>query len=81
MRRVAKDPKSMRRILDMTGRKNIKAVFDPANLITPENADRADDVLKELFELNGNDIALLHAKGYEDRQRQVGVLSARVRAC
>jgi L-ribulose-5-phosphate 3-epimerase len=59
---VAKDPKSMRRILDMTARKNIKAVFDPANLITPENADRADDVLKELFELNGNDIALLHAK-------------------
>lgn len=59
---VAKDPRSMRRILDMTNRENIKAVFDPANLISPENASRADEMLTELFELNGNDIALLHAK-------------------
>lgn len=59
---MAKDPKSLRRALDMTQRKNLKAVFDPANMITPETADRADDMLKELFVLNGNDIALLHAK-------------------
>ncbi len=59
---VGKDPKSIRKILDMVKRENLKVVFDPANLISPETADRADELLKELFELNGNDIALLHAK-------------------
>ncbi len=59
---MTKDPKSMRRILDMVQRDNLKLVFDPANLICPETADRADEVLTELFTLCGRDAALLHAK-------------------
>mgnify|MGYP000933606460 CR=1 FL=1 len=59
---VAKNPKSIRRILDLVKRENLKVIFDPANLINSETADRADELLEELFALNGNDIALLHAK-------------------
>jgi len=59
---VTKTTDTMVRMLEMADSQNLKLVYDPANLITPENAERADDILRELFEKTGDSLALLHAK-------------------
>jgi sugar phosphate isomerase/epimerase/alkylhydroperoxidase/carboxymuconolactone decarboxylase family protein YurZ len=54
--------RELRRILDEVGEPNFKAVLDPANSVTPENADRQEEALRDLFDQIGGDFALAHAK-------------------
>jgi sugar phosphate isomerase/epimerase len=54
--------KELRRVLDDTAEPNLKAVLDPANSVTAENAGRQEEALAELFTLLGRDFVLAHAK-------------------
>jgi sugar phosphate isomerase/epimerase/alkylhydroperoxidase/carboxymuconolactone decarboxylase family protein YurZ len=57
-----RDAKELRRVLDDVGEPNFKAVLDPANSVTAENAGRQEETLEELFFLLGRDFVLAHAK-------------------
>ncbi len=59
---VIQSAELVRRILDDVGEENLKVVYDPANLVTPENADRQESQIDEFLRLLGKDIVLAHAK-------------------
>lgn len=58
------NPKRCRAVLDEIGSHNLKVLFDPVNLLSMENVDRADEVIAEAIELLGPDIVMLHLKDY-----------------
>lgn len=41
----------------------LKVIFDPVNLLTPENLSAQDDLWKRFFQLLGDKIAAVHMKG------------------
>jgi sugar phosphate isomerase/epimerase len=51
-----------RRLIDEVGSPRIKVVMDGANIFHADELPRMSDILKEAFDLLGNDIALAHAK-------------------
>jgi len=57
-------PKKMRRVLDEIASDNLRVVFDPVNLLTPENVNAQADVFAEAFDLLGSEIAVVHAKDF-----------------
>ena len=57
-------PKKMRRMLDAVASDNLQVVFDPVNLLTPENYRDQEAVFNEAFDLYGDRIAIIHAKDY-----------------
>jgi sugar phosphate isomerase/epimerase/alkylhydroperoxidase/carboxymuconolactone decarboxylase family protein YurZ len=59
---VVRDAVELRKILDDVDEPNFKAVLDPANSITKENAKNQDLEIKKLFHLIGDDFVLAHAK-------------------
>jgi sugar phosphate isomerase/epimerase len=51
-----------RKLLDEVGSPSLKIILDAANLIPPGELDRQEELLREGFELLGEDIAVAHAK-------------------
>ena len=58
------NPCRARIVLDKINSPNLQIIFDPVNLLHPDNLDRRDDVIKEAIELLGPDIAIIHLKDY-----------------
>ena len=58
------DPKRARRVLDEIDSPNLQIILDPVNLLCRDNADRQDDIMREAFELLGDDIAVIHLKDF-----------------
>lgn len=56
--------KKMRRVLDAIGSKNLRVVFDAANLLSPENFREQTRIISEALDLLGDDIAVVHAKDF-----------------
>jgi len=54
----------MRRVLDVIGSKNLRVVFDAANLLSPENFREQSSVVTEALVLLGDDVAVIHAKDF-----------------
>jgi sugar phosphate isomerase/epimerase len=54
----------MRRVLDAIGSKNLRVVFDAANLLSPEHFPDQSQIIAEAFNLLGDDIAVVHAKDF-----------------
>lgn len=54
----------MRRVLDAIGSKNLRVVFDAANLLSPENFREESRIIPEALDLLGDDIAVVHAKDF-----------------
>jgi len=52
----------MRRVLDTICSKNLRVVFDAANLLTPEIFHEQSRIIPEALDLLGDDIAVVHAK-------------------
>lgn len=63
-RYVISDPPRIRRLIDGIGLNNLQIIFDPVNLLSAENYQRQDAIIKESFELFGDRIAILHAKDF-----------------
>ncbi|MDR0519943.1 MAG: TIM barrel protein [Clostridiales Family XIII bacterium] len=59
---VVRDAAELRKIIDDVGEPNFKAVIDPANSITKENAQNQNTELETLFQIIGDDFVLAHAK-------------------
>ena len=57
-------PERAREVLDRVDSPNLQIIFDPVNLLHPDNLDRRDEVIKEAIELLGPDIAVIHLKDY-----------------
>ena len=54
----------MRRVLDAIGSKNLRVVFDAANLLSSENFRGQSRIISEALDLLGDDIAVIHAKDF-----------------
>jgi len=63
-RYVISDPARIRRLLDEVGSQNLQIIFDPVNLLSPDNAARQDDLMRESFARFGERIAVVHAKDF-----------------
>jgi L-ribulose-5-phosphate 3-epimerase len=63
-RYVISDPPRIRRLLDCVGSNNLQIIFDAVNLLSVENHQRQDDIIRESFDLFGDRIAIVHAKDF-----------------
>ncbi len=71
---VISDVERLGRLLDEVGSNNLQIIFDPVNLLSPENHERQDDIIQGAFERFGDRIAIVHAKDFVlegDRLRSV----------
>jgi sugar phosphate isomerase/epimerase len=59
---VVDSAQKARQLLDEIGSPRLRVVLDPANLFSPENVARRDEVVLEAFALLAPDISLLHGK-------------------
>ncbi len=62
MANVINSAEKARQLLDSLKSPRLKVVMDAANLLSPENFGDAPAVLKNAFDLLGNDIGIAHAK-------------------
>jgi sugar phosphate isomerase/epimerase len=63
----------MKRIVDDIASDNLVVIFDPVNLITPDNYKIRDDIIKEYFDLLGDKILAVHAKDFIIKDASVSV--------
>lgn len=61
---IVYDFKRARRVLDEIASPNLQIIFDPVNIITKDNYERQDELIREAFELCGDEIACIHAKDF-----------------
>lgn len=61
---VINSPKKLKRLIEDIGSDNIKAIFDPVNIINIENYQNQDEIIKETFDLLGDRICTIHAKDF-----------------
>ena len=54
----------MRRVLDVIGSKNLRVVFDAANLLSLEKFREQTRIIPEALNLLGDDLAVIHAKDF-----------------
>ena len=51
-------------MLDEVGSNNLQVVFDPVNLLSPDNYHEQERVIGESIQLFGDRIAIIHAKDF-----------------
>ncbi len=61
---IVYNPERAREVLDRIASPNLQIIFDPVNLLHPDNLDRRDEVISEAIELLGPDISIIHLKDY-----------------
>ncbi|MBI5382627.1 MAG: sugar phosphate isomerase/epimerase [Opitutae bacterium] len=61
---VVSTPQRMRRLLDEIASPNLQVLFDPVNLLSPENLGVQDRVMQESFDLFGDRIVVTHVKDF-----------------
>jgi len=57
-------PERMLQLLNGVDSPNLKVIFDPVNLITPENYLRRKEIIEQAFELYGDRIVIIHGKDF-----------------
>ena len=58
------DARRARRVLDALASPNLGIIFDPVNMLHPDNIARRDEVLLEAMELLEDEINIIHLKDY-----------------
>lgn len=61
---VINSPKKMERIINDIGTDNVRVIFDPMNLITPQSYEKQDEMICEMFDLLGDKIVAIHVKDF-----------------
>lgn len=56
--------KATREMLDCIDSKFVKVIFDPVNIITADNYKQQEYLIKEMFDLVGDSILVVHGKDY-----------------
>ncbi len=57
-------PALLKRLLDEVNSNNLQIIFDPVNLLTAENYNNQDEIIKEAIELFGDRIIIVHCKDF-----------------
>jgi L-ribulose-5-phosphate 3-epimerase len=73
---VVSTPQKMRRMLDAVASNNLQVVFDPVNLLSPDNYHEQERIISESLELFGDRIAVIHAKDFAVEHGQYKCTSA-----
>lgn len=60
-------PEAVRSLLSVMGSQNLKVIFDPVNLLSPEEFDIQHSLWDRCFESFGSEIATVHLKGTAKR--------------
>jgi len=61
---VMNSPERIRRLIDRIDSNHLQVIFDPVNLLTADNFNDQDRIIKKSFELFGDRIVALHAKDF-----------------
>jgi L-ribulose-5-phosphate 3-epimerase len=61
---VISTPERMKLMIDKIDSNNLQVMFDPVNLLSIENYQNQDRVIKKSFDLFGDKIAIIHAKDF-----------------
>jgi len=62
---IVHNNKRVREVLDRIDSPNLQVIFDPVNIMSMENYERQDEVIKEAFALYGKEIIAIHAKDFK----------------
>lgn len=73
---IVNTPKRMKETLDLIGSSYLKVIFDPVNLITPQNMNTQEAILYESFEYFANKMVVIHAKDFIMTEGNVKVVPA-----
>lgn len=63
-------PEMMRRFLEDIDSPNVEAILDPVNLISAENYQNQDEVIRTAFKLYGDRISMVHIKDFAMKDGQ-----------
>ncbi len=61
---IVYNPECARMVLDAVDSPNLQLIFDPVNILCEENHTEQGELFEKMLLLNGDDIAVLHAKDY-----------------
>ena len=61
---VINSPKKLKRLIDDIGSDNVKAIFDPVNILNIDNYKNQDEIINETFDLLRDRICTVHAKDF-----------------
>lgn len=61
---IINTPKRIKRVLDSINSNNLQVIFDPVNLLNPENYLSQREIIDEAFSLFGDRIIVIHAKDF-----------------
>ena len=62
-----------REVLDSISSPALQIIFDPVNLLHPDNIDERDDIISKAIEDLGDEIALIHLKDYTLKKNADGM--------
>ncbi len=57
-------PERARIVLDEIDSPNLRIIFDPVNLLAPDQIDKRDETIKDAIDKLGEEIAMIHLKDY-----------------
>ncbi len=69
------NPRVARRVLDEVASPALQIIFDPVNLLAPENLSERDEILEEAMDLLQDEIAVIHLKDYLCKENQMTCLA------
>lgn len=61
---IVYSPERARIVLDRVKSPNLQIIFDPVNLLHPDNLHKREEIIDEAIKLLGKDIAIIHLKDY-----------------
>lgn len=59
------NPERARKVLDEIQSPNLRIIFDPVNLLHPDNLARREEIIGQAIDLLGEEIAVIHLKDYK----------------
>jgi len=62
---IVYNPMRARTVLDEINSPNLQIIFDPVNLLHPDNLDKREEVIGQAIDLLGKDVAIIHLKDYK----------------
>lgn len=76
VRHVVCSVERARKVLDAIHSPNLQIIFDPVNLLEPEDVPRQDEVIRKAFDLLGEEIAVIHCKDYVMEKGELKAVAA-----
>ena len=62
---IVSSPERARIVLDAIHSPNLQIIFDPVNLLHPDNLEHRKEIIGKAIDLFGKDVAVIHLKDYK----------------